>query len=129
MRKVLILLIISLSWLNVQAQDKKPANIAGDWTLTMTTPRGERASELTITQEGVEAVGETEDEEFEISIDGDEVSWEQTMSTPMGEIEVKFVGTVDGNDMEGTMTMSGGPMDGQEIEWTATRKEKNSPAR
>ena len=97
------------------AQDKKPAQIAGEWELTMTTPRGERSSELTITQEGAEALGETEDEEFEISIDGNEVSWEQTLSTPMGEIEVKFVGTVDGNDMEGTMTMSGGPMDGQEI--------------
>lgn len=126
MKKLLTFALCTFMVFTIQAQDKEPAKIAGEWVLTMSTPRGERSSDITITQEGSEAVAETEeDQEFEISIDGNEVSWTQTLSTPMGEIEVKFEGTVDGNEMEGTATMSGGPMEGQEMEWTATRKEED----
>lgn len=128
MKKLFLLVLLTAGTLNLQAQDKEPAKIDGTWTLTMSTPRGERSGEIVITQDGAEATAETEDgQEFEISIDGNEVSFVQTIDSPMGEIELKFVGTVSDGEMEGTVTMESGPMSDQEMEWTAIKEEEDSP--
>jgi len=130
MKKIFLAVLLGAIGLSAQAQDKAPAKIDGTWTLTMNTPRGERSGEIVITQDGDQATAETEEgQEFEISIDGDEVTFIQTIDSPMGEIELKFVGTVSGGEMEGTVTMESGPMSDQEMEWTAVKEEENSPKR
>ncbi|MEL6141634.1 MAG: hypothetical protein AAFQ37_06550 [Bacteroidota bacterium] len=96
--------------------------ITGTWEISSSTPRGNRKSKLTIVQNGETATATSDRGDFTITIKGDQVSWEQEISTPMGNIKTNSVGTIkDANNMLGTMTMSDGPMAGRELSWTAKR--------
>ena len=67
------------------AQD---AEVTGKWTMTLTTPRGERLIHLDLTQEGTEITGTSQGE-------GSEETSEVT-------------GTTDGNNITLNMSMGGG---------------------
>ena len=96
--------------------------ITGTWEFRSSTPRGNRKSKITIVQDGDTATGTGDQGDFAITINGNQVSWEQEASTPMGKMDIRSVGTIkDENNMAGTLTMSGGPMAGQEMQWTAKR--------
>ena len=64
------------------------ADVTGKWTMTLTTPRGERVIHLDLMQEGTEITGTSQAE-------GQEESSEVT-------------GTIDGNDVTLNMSMGGG---------------------
>ena len=97
-------------------------SLEGEWEITMTTPRGERSEEITVTKEGERYFGDDGDNRFEIELDGTEVTFTRTMSTPMGEIDLESEGELDGDSMEGVAKMSDGPMADQEIEWIAEKQ-------
>ena len=64
------------------------ADVTGKWTMTLTTPRGERVIHLDLMQEGTEITGTSQAE-------GQEETSEVT-------------GTIDGNDVTLNMSMGGG---------------------
>ena len=102
--------------------NKTNVDVSGLWEVTASTPRGQRKTELTIRKTESQFSGQTDDETFPIQVNGDQISWSQKQSTPMGEMELNFQGTVlDNNNIEGVTTMSSGPMAGREMKWTAKR--------
>ena len=123
MKKSLFACLFLLVTSTVYAQEAKTVDISGEWTVTLSTPRGEMSFDLTITQKGTTATAVNEEgEEFEITIEGDEVSWTTELATPAGDLEMEFEGTVVGDEMTGTMTGKSGPLEGREIDWEATRE-------
>jgi len=88
-------------------------SVAGSWKLTMDTPFGVQTPLLAIKQENdaysgtlTGATGEAKLEQ--LKIEGLSLSFTATASTPMGDFEVSYRATVDGNALTGTYkTMMG----------------------
>lgn len=115
-----ILALLAFAALGLAAQN---ADVAGDWQLTLQTPRGERSMDMSIVQEGEKITvtmrgmrgGESTGEG---TIKGNAIEWSITRSTPRGEFTSSYKGTVEGDTMSGTVEMGNfGTM-----EWTATKK-------
>lgn len=84
------------------------AEVAGIWALTSEGPRGTNRSELTIerTEDGYHGVLEGQRGTRKlpaINVDGDSFSFELTMQTRMGDIDLSYTGTVSGDTVSGTI--------------------------
>ena len=97
-------------------------SLEGDWELIIKTPQGDRVEEVTITKEGEKYFGKEGDSKFEIEVDDNQINFTKNMSTPMGEIDMKFEGELDGDNMEGVATLTSGPMADQQTEWSAVKQ-------
>ena len=88
-------------------------SVAGSWKLTMDTPFGVQTPLLAIKQEnnsysGTLAGATGEAVLDELKVEGSKLSFTATAKTPMGDFEVSYHATVDGNAMTGTYkTMMG----------------------
>ncbi|MCG8385591.1 MAG: hypothetical protein MJA30_08635 [Cytophagales bacterium] len=120
----LIFTFLTLAPLLSFAQSAEPVDISGSWTMSSTTPRGERSIDLVITQNGSTAIAKTKKEEFTITIDGDQLSFSRERSTPRGKMTLDFKGTATPGTMEGISKATSGPMAGREMEWSAVKKEE-----
>jgi hypothetical protein len=96
------------------------ASVAGNWTVTFTTPRGERTSTLVIVQDGekltVTREGERGDATGSGTIAGNAVEWSFTRETRRGTMTVSYKGSVDGDTMTGEVDMHG-----RSVPWKAVR--------
>jgi hypothetical protein len=104
-KSLLALLLVTSMALPLLAAEN--ANVAGKWTMTMTTPRGERVTEYTIVQDGGKITltwpgREGQEQKAEGTIAGNEVSWSITRETPNGTFTMTYKGTVEGDAMKGT---------------------------
>jgi hypothetical protein len=104
----------------LNAQD---VNVTGDWEMTTQSPRGERTSTVHFEQDGEKLSVTTQtmrgDEVTgEGTIKGNEIEWTITMSTQRGEFTITYKGTVEGDTMSGEAQMG----DRGSMEWTAKRK-------
>lgn len=91
--------------------------------MTVATPRGKQATEITIDQtSATTAMGSDSKGEFAIEIKGEQLRFSRALSTPMGNIDAQFTGTINEYDLAGSMTMSSGPGAGRSIKWSAVRK-------
>jgi hypothetical protein len=102
------------------AQD---ANVAGDWEMTSQTPRGEMTRALYFDQDGQKIKVTMEGfrgEEItgEGTVQGNTIEWTMTMSTPGGDFTLTYKGTVEGETMSGTVEMG----DRGTRDWTAKKK-------
>ena len=95
-------------------------DVSGSWTMTATTPRGERTSTLVFVQEGEKLTVTSKSERGESTgagtITGDAIEWSITRETPMGAMTVTYKGTVAGDTMAGEAMMRDQPMP-----WKAVR--------
>jgi hypothetical protein len=95
-------------------------DVSGSWTMTATTPRGERTSTLVFVQEGETLTVTSKSERGESTgagtITGDAIEWSITRETPMGPMTVTYKGTVAGDTMSGEAMMRDQPMP-----WKAVR--------
>lgn len=110
MKKTLIMLsLLALASALGLAQAAAPANVNGAWEITVTTPRGERTSAMTIVQDGeklkVTMTGQRGDVTGEGTIKGNEISWTVTRTTPRGEMTSAYKGKVEGDAMSGDVEM------------------------
>jgi len=98
-------------------------DVSGTWELTSEGRQGPMTREITIVQDGnnikVTMPGFRGGDPMvaEGTVDGNNIEWTVTRETPRGEFTMVYKGTVDGDSMSGTMTV----MD-REMEWTATKK-------
>lgn len=108
----------------VPSEADYPGGISGDWVFSISTPRGARETTLAINQStATVAVGKDENGSFDITIDGDKISFVRAMSTRRGNVTSRFEGKMDSKDqLSGTLSMSEGPMKGQSLSWKAVRK-------
>ena len=86
--------------------------VNSNWTLTMTTPMGERKATLTLLNSGgtltrTQNANDNSAEIFDGTISGDAVNWKVSITNPMP-LTLEFIGTVSGDSMSGEMGI--GPM-------------------
>jgi hypothetical protein len=123
MKKIYVTLTI-LSFLLIPLLYAQTANVAGDWELTSQSPRGgERTSALHFDQDGEKIKVTMEgfrgaEMTGEGTVQGNNIQWTVTISTPNGEITLTYKGTVEGDAMSGTVEMG----DRGSREWTAKKK-------
>ena len=86
--------------------------VDGNWTLTMTTPMGERTATLSLqssggTLTGTQGADGNSTEIFDGTVNGDDVAWKVSITSPMP-LTLDFTGKVSGSNMTGEMGI--GPM-------------------
>lgn len=85
--------------------------VDGTWTLNMQTPMGDRQSSVTLKSEGGALTGTqsadgNSTEIFEGAVNGNSVSWKVSITSPMP-LTLAYTGTVEGDQMSGSMGISG----------------------
>ena len=82
--------------------------VDGTYNITIATPMGDRPATLTLLADGDTLSGKFSsqqgDQEWDGgTIDGNEVSWSNDFSGAMGPMQLDFAGTVDGDELSGTV--------------------------
>jgi len=96
------------------AQDKS-ANVAGNWTVSVTGDAGSAEQTIVLKQDGSKITGTfkgpRQSGPLEGTVDGNNISFHVATRVPLD-----YKGTIDGDTMKGTLTGRGKPGD-----WTAKR--------
>ncbi|MFN0178231.1 MAG: amidohydrolase family protein [Gemmatimonadales bacterium] len=87
-----------------------PAEIAGTWTMSVTTPQGANEVTLTITQSGASFTGQMASQMGTSAIDdgqiaGRSVSWSTSIAMGGQSVTLTFQGQVEGSRMTGSATL------------------------
>ncbi len=97
--------ILVVFFLVAPAGSAKTVNISGDWSFKLSSPEGEHAAKLTVTQKGEEITGFFSAEEIQIKMEGtihsDEVQFAVRYTGGDEPIIVSFHGKLDRNQMTG----------------------------
>lgn len=116
---VLTFVFLALAVVSLYAVD-----IAGEWELTSEGRQGPQTQTFKIVQDGekitVTMEGRMGETTGEGTIKDNAIEWTITRETQRGEFTSVYKGTVDGDTMSGTVSMSMGNM--AEREWTAKKK-------
>lgn len=117
----LFLAVVMFGLFSLAAQE--PVNVSGDWTMTVTTQRGERQQDVNFVQEGekltVTMTSRMGEAKGEGTVKGSEIEWTITRSGPQGEMTITYKGKIEDQN-----TMSGEAQFGSfgSGTWKATRK-------
>jgi len=88
------------------AQDQQAANLSGEWSVTVTAPRGELDYTMYLNHEGPRLTGYFQSQYGEMplkgSVNGDEVKLSWTMADGAKELAVTMTGRVKGDTISGT---------------------------
>jgi hypothetical protein len=123
-RSLILIMAAAMTGFFVTAASAQ-VDVTGDWTFTMTTPRGERTSDVTFAQDGEKLTmtmkSERGDATGEGTVKGEAIEWTVIRQTPRGEMTVNYKGKiVDDKTMEGEAQMG----DFGTMQWKATRQPK-----
>lgn len=80
----------------------------GTWNITLKTPMGDRPVTVTLTTDGNDLSGTFAspqgDQDFDGgTANGDEAAWSTMFNGAMGEMKLDFVGSVEGDTLDGTV--------------------------
>lgn len=121
-KSVLILMLLVLGAGLALAQAAKPADVKGSWDITVSTPRGDRTSTMTIVQDGeklkVTMSSQRGDVTGDGTIKGNDITWSVTRTTPRGDTVSTYAGKLDGDNMSGDIKFG----DQATGTWKASRK-------
>ena len=97
-------------------------SVAGDWKITMQSPRGEHTNDMKIVQDNeklqVTILSPRGEQSFQGTVKGADISWSGTRQTPDGrEFTVTYSGQVQGDTMKGIVQMG----DRGSFSWSAAR--------
>jgi predicted secreted protein len=102
------------------AAQEKGASVAGSWEMSMQGPQGTMTQTLTLEQTGKDIKGTLKgmrgESPVEGTIEGNKINFTVKRQTPNGERTIPYAGTVDGDNMKGTVKFGE-----NEREWTAKR--------
>jgi len=135
------LAFVSLFTFTLLAFAADAANLAGQWKLSMTAPRGTTEGTLSLQQDGAKLTGNYKGPRGESpvtgNIDGNSVSFHLEFKAKRT-VTIAFTGNLDGDKMSGTFGRQAGGVGGHHNRngnknqtnrtWTATRQENNSPS-
>jgi hypothetical protein len=120
---LLLTMLLGLASVSVATED---IDVSGNWTLTMTTPRGEQSTALAFVQDGekltVTATGDRGESVGKGTITGTTIEWSIARQTPMGEMTMTYKGEVTGDRMTGEVQIMNNM-----VEWQAVR-DSSEPA-
>ena len=102
--------LLGASSITVAAQD---VDVTGDWEITSESPRGSQVIPITFAQEGTTVTGSAVMRQGPVEIqdgkvEGNTFTFKVVMSFGERSMEQVYAATVDGDTMEGTITMVGG---------------------
>jgi hypothetical protein len=106
MRKTLLVItLLALAAQPLLAAD--PANVAGKWKMTMTSPRGERVVDYTIVQDKevitlTWAGRDGQEMKADGTVTGNEIKWSFSRESAGDKFTITYVGQVTGDTMKGT---------------------------
>ena len=103
-----ILRVLAVTILTFTAASVWAGGVVGTWELTSETPRGPRTIELTIHETDGAYSGTITGRRGEmavevINVEGDTLSFTRSVSTPNGDFQLDYAGTVDGDSISGTI--------------------------
>jgi hypothetical protein len=106
----------------IAAADEKPADVAGDWELTIQSPNGTRTPTVTLEQDGGALTGiyhgQRGDQPLSGTVTGKNVDFTVKLSMGGRDISIEYVATVNGKDMTGKVKMG----ERGEAEFTGKKK-------
>src|SRR5262249_24859491 len=84
-----------------------PAKVAGDWNLTLESANGTATPSATFKQDGENLTGTYNgrfgESPLQGTIKGNAIKFTVSITTPNGDIQLEYSGTVDGDAMKGTV--------------------------
>ena len=118
-RIVMLGIVLTALTVAVTAQ----TDVSGTWNIMFNLETGPTPATMTLEQDGEKVMGSlTSDQgtfEFEVTLSGNKLEWTLEVDGGGAAIEVAITGTVDGDEMMGTVSLGGyGGGD-----WTAKRVE------
>lgn len=131
MRKVRAVLVACTLLLSMglakAASAQAPANVAGNWEMSIAGRRGNMTQKLVIKQDGAKITGTvtgmgrmgSRSSNLEGTVEGDKVSFKVTRQTGRGTFTTTYNATVTGETMKGTADMGMGRFT---MNWTAKRQ-------
>lgn len=105
----------------VASQVSGEVDPVGTWEITSSTPRGKRTGVLRIVKEEGKLMGYTERGDFEITQEGNVLSWSSTTDSPRGTINLKNRAEIEGDTITGTSEMLSGPMSGRSFSFSGVK--------
>ncbi len=118
---ILAAILATMLVLSLVAVAEDAAKVGGTWEMTSQGRQGAMTSTLTIDQTGNKFKGTLKGQRGEISIegtvDGNKIAFTIERDTPNGKMMLNYTGTVDGDNIKGTVKMGE-----NEREWTAKKQ-------
>jgi hypothetical protein len=106
--KIKTITLIVTILLALPAWGQAPAHIAGKWNVTVRMPAGAVNEQWTIQQKGTSITGTAKSERGELPVSGTVEGAFFRVSVKDGSKEYKIRATVDGNEMDGSITLGVG---------------------
>jgi len=115
--KVFTTFIIMLICLSANAQITT-SEILGKWKMVTKTPIGDKKQTFTIQFQNDRLIGLTKNGKVEISIDENQLSWENSVKTPIGKIDIQAIGHLEKDGViAGFSSPISGKMKGKKLSW------------
>ncbi len=118
MKRMNLILGISMCLLFVNLTQANYADVSGKWEVNLASDHGEFTNIAEFEQDGENIIVTIGEYKGKGTLVGNEITWEITLSTPMGDMDASFSGTVDGDSMSGDVEISG-----MTLEWTGKKIE------
>jgi hypothetical protein len=112
MRLIIVFLSLAFLWSTnvrpVAAANQTPANVAGKWNVTVRMPGHQVTEQWTIQQKGTAVTGTAKGEHGELPVSGTIEGEFFRVTIRDGQKEYKVRATVDGEAMDGSITLGAG---------------------
>ena len=118
---IIAVILASMLVLSLVAVAQDAAKVGGTWEMTSQGRQGPMTSTLTIDQSGNKFKGTLKGQRGETpiegTVDGNKIAFTVERDTPNGKFTMNYAGTVDGDNIKGTVKMGD-----NEREWTAKKQ-------
>lgn len=94
------------------------SDLVGEWKMVTKTPIGDKKQNFTIQLKNNQLIGITKNGKVKITISGNQLSWENSVKTPLGKIDILAEGALDkkGN-IAGYSSPISGKMKNHKLSW------------
>lgn len=115
--KVFMTLTLMLFCLSANAQITT-SEILGKWNMVTQTPIGDKKQTFTIQFRNNKLIGLTKNGQVEITIHDNKLSWENSVKTPIGKIDIQAEGHLEKEGViAGFSSPISGRMKGKKLSW------------
>ena len=118
---IIVGIVVTMLLLSLVAMAEDPAKVGGTWEMTSQGRQGPMTSTLTIDQSGNKFKGTLKGQRGETpiegTVDGNKIAFTVERDTPNGKMSFNYSGTVDGDNIKGTVKIGE-----NEREWTAKKQ-------
>lgn len=115
--KVLISIALLIFCYSANAQIVD-SDLLGKWKMVTKTPIGDKKQTFVIEFQNEKLIGITKNGKVEISVTGNQLTWENTVSTPIGKIDIQAEGQLGKDGMiAGFSSPISGRMKGKKLSW------------